>query len=170
MRQDASYATGYFKMKKFSFHYVMRHVGTLLVTCLAIFALFYAIGTFAPDLLTSIPPGSEVGLIVVLLFLPPMMTARAFYKHELRPMRSGEGWLLAIACTLGGFLALAMLVVGANTALYGTAAGQGEVGALLNDVTGLVIFAAILCVVVLLINRLFFWATIKGEMKKAAKL
>jgi hypothetical protein len=156
--------------KSFGF-YGMVYVGyAVLIIAISIAAIF-TFEAIAPDLAASLftsGTGSSVGFVLVIL--PPLMVAQRFYTLEQRRTTRREGWILAVLFTGLAFVVGAAFAV--RGALFDPASAESlrELGAIFReDMSFTVIFVSVFALFILLINKLFIWAGIRGEIKKAER-
>lgn len=155
-------------MEKSFGYYVVRFTISLIGVFGFIYGVTFLMARFAPDLAETIltgPAAFAAGFAVFIL--PPLQTGQSFFQHEARPMRRGEGWGLAAICALiftAAIMGVTYLSIANDpqrAAELATALDDGVVVALIP----MVLFA----VLMMLIFRLFFWASIRGQMKRAAR-
>lgn len=157
-------------MRRSMGYYALLFGGALILTIVGLIALVIGLTLTAPGLARFLTDGGgSSGVTVVTLLLPAMLTAQAFWKTEGRAMTRGEGWGLATICAaISVALSGAAFVLGARVA---ASAGQGgQILDMLADAPGIVaVVLGLAFLVVLLVNKLFFWSTIRGEIKRAER-
>ncbi len=149
-------------------YYPLRFLLTVIGSLAILWGISQLMIQFAPSMAQTLLTGpGAVGMFVALMIFPPIALAQSFYRREARPMRGPEGLLLALVCAIL-FTVTVLGVVYYSLSLY-----PGSLEQVQRDIGGewavaaipMVFFALVLAGV----YRLFFWATIRGQMKRAAR-
>ncbi len=155
-------------MQKSFGYYVMRFALTVVGLFAFLWAASNLLAQFAPDLAMTLSNGPfAMGVFIAIMIFPPLQLAQTFFRHEQRHMSGGEGWGLAV---IG---ALLLVVVMSSVVYLRLSQNQAALADLQREIGGDVVIAilplALLAVFLMLVYRLFFWAAIRGQIKRAER-
>ncbi|SMX44350.1 ABZJ_00895 family protein [Octadecabacter ascidiaceicola] len=152
--------------------YSLRYAMYYVIVVVAVFVIAFCLYRFLPDIAESIfSGGGGTGVSVVSVILPPMLVAQLFYKHEVRRMTGGEGWMLAFVFTVLAFvLSAATLWIGIILQPLAEYEAAGLLSLWNEERDILLIVAAVTAVVLILINKLMLWSGVRGSIKQEERL
>ncbi|MEX3016745.1 ABZJ_00895 family protein [Gymnodinialimonas hymeniacidonis] len=142
------------------------------LTLVSLFAFIWGgsnlLAQFAPDIAMTLSSGPfAIGIFVGVMIFPPLQLAQIFYRHEQRHMTGGEGWGLAV---IGALLFVAVMCGVVYLRLWQNPTALAD---LQREIGGDFIIAflplGVLVVFLMLVYRLFFWAAIRGQIKRAER-
>ena len=146
----------------------MYYVAIFAVATAMLFAAYEFAPAFAERVLSG---GGRSGASVVVMIMPPLLVAQAFYKHEQRRMRASEGWTLALIFAVISFALSAAALWAGLASTQTTQEFSRDVSALWGQESRIMMGAfAALAVFLVLTNKLMLWSGIRGEIKKAERL
>ncbi|MEJ6393626.1 ABZJ_00895 family protein [Gymnodinialimonas sp. 2305UL16-5] len=149
-------------------YYVLRFALSVIGVTAMIWGVSVLLAQFAPEIAQMVFGGpAAIGIGVAIMIFPPLQLARVFYANEERRMGRGEGWSLAFICATLFTLVLTGLTFAALSQRAGALAEMQQV--IGSDLAIAMLPLAILAVILTLIYRLFFWATIRGEVRRAER-
>lgn len=155
-------------MTKSLLYYAFRFFVSMIGMGALLFGVAYLLSRFAPDLAETLLTGPAMfGASTSIFIVPPFQVGQSFFRHEGRTMSSGEGWGLAAICSLiftGVLTAGAYLSLSRNTEAWDRLLAENG-----DDLLLALVPLVGLAVVLMLLFKLFFWAAIRGQMKRAAQ-
>lgn len=158
-------------MNKSVGYYLARFALYYVVVMAALYAIVVLLIMVAPDFARSLlTGGGGSGLGVTAFIVPVLLLAQLFWRHEGRRETRSEGWTLAIAGTVIGFV----LSAGVFTLLQIVAPDRAmlaDLAQVWSEVPGLILgLSGVIGLIYLVGFRLMFWAGLRGETKKAERL
>lgn len=148
-------------MNKSFVHYSLLYVVCYIATLVIGVALVFALTVFAAGVLDN---GGGQAVTIATIAVPPMLVGHWFYRHEGRGMYAGEGWLMAIL-----FMILGLAVSFALVSIYFAFVGLSffELFPFLRGETKLLVnLLGIYATIIVLLNRLGLWASIRSAMRR----
>ena len=153
------------KMNKSFVHYSLLYVGCYIATLVIGVAFVFSLTVFAPTFATSVlDNGGGQAVTIATIAVPPMLFGHWFYRHEGRGMYAGEGWLMAIL-----FMVLGLVVSFALVSIYFAFVGLSffELFPFLEGETTLLVnLLGIYSTIIMLLNRLGLWASIRSSIRR----
>ncbi|WP_341863667.1 ABZJ_00895 family protein [Gymnodinialimonas sp. 57CJ19] len=154
-------------MAKPLLYYVFRFIVSVIGMGALLFGAAYLLLRFAPNLAETLMTGpAMIGASTSIFVVPPFQVGQSFFRHEGRAMSGGEGWGLAAICSViftGAVVAGAYLGLSRNTEAWDRLLAENG-----DDLLLALVPMVGLAVVLMLLFKLFFWAAIRGQLKRAA--